>query len=319
VRGAVALLVLLFAGAALGEETVTVSAIRDPVDKSYRRMLEGMRMFEALHALAPEASLRYRLWPRRADTDLRGVRVSVVGDSFEQPVRLAADATFALHFDSKALEEDASVRPNRRAGTLTWRADVRTPGLPADTRRLGDLRLECRVGMKAGLVSRYPSLFERLMDFMVGPAAFCEEKEPPYLFFAEQPIFAVTLVHGARRQTLPVGSLYAGMARDRAPGKLLSYCDCSALLDRAYYVPLGDTRWPDDSLVQLEYMDGPATGSGYGELAGSSKAEVAGIFGEGKQMRFADGHEVWAYDYGGSEVVVLFDPAGAVVKARLLQ
>jgi hypothetical protein len=41
----------------------------------------------------------------------------------------------------------------------------------------------------------------------------------------------------------------------------LPYCDCEVLVDRTYYLPLGDTSWPDDTLVEFEYMDdgnGPA-------------------------------------------------------------
>ena len=37
---------------------VTVSALRDPVDKSYRKMVDGMELFEKLHAMAPNAALR---------------------------------------------------------------------------------------------------------------------------------------------------------------------------------------------------------------------------------------------------------------------
>ena len=311
------LLSVLHGAGAAEDAAVTVTALHDPVDKSYRKMLKGRALFEALHAEAPGATLRYRLLPRRPDTDMRGITVSVVGDSFEQPVPVAADATFALGFDSRAVEEDASVRPNRKAGTLTWRVDIRTPGLPSGVRRLGDLRLECRVGMEAGLVSQYPSLFDRVLDFVLGADRFCGEKEPPYLFFADRPLYGVTLVHGERRETLSVGDLYAGLARDRAPDKLLSYCDCSALLDRTYFVPLGDRSWPDDTRVQLEYMDAPSAMTGYGKLAGSSKAELVEIFGPGKEMRFGDGREVWSYDYGQAELVVLFDREGRVAKARM--
>ncbi|HEX7053729.1 MAG TPA: hypothetical protein VF211_07320 [Burkholderiales bacterium] len=309
---------------AAAQDAVTVRSLRDPVDKSYRRMLEGRALFDRLHAMAPRAELRYRLLPRRPDTDMRDVTVSVVGDSFERPVRVPADRTFSLERDRRAWEEDASVRPNRKAGTLTWRADIRTPGLPPNVRRLGDLRLECRVGMKAELVSHYPSLFDRFMDFLIGTERYCDQKEPSYLFFAERPLFAVTLVHGERRETLSVGALYAGLAHDRAPTTLLPHCDCAALLDRAYFVPLGDRSWPDDTRVELEYMDAPASDADYASLAGSRKAEILEMFGRAKRIRFADGHEVWTYEYGPgerrlaqTEVVVLFDPAGVVAKARL--
>src|SRR6185369_1381074 len=117
------------------DDAVAVTALRNPVDKSYRRMVEGMELFEKRHRLAPDAALRFKLLPRHRDTDMREVRVEVVGDSFTAPVALARRAA--------ALKENASVRPNRKAKTMTWRAEIRTPGLPPDTRRLGDLRLEC--------------------------------------------------------------------------------------------------------------------------------------------------------------------------------
>ena len=309
---------------ALAQDAVTVSALRDPVDKSYREMARGMAVFDKLHALAPAASLRFRLLPRKPDTDMQGLSVHVVGDSFERPVRVAADRSFALALDPKALKENASVRPNRQAGTLTWRADIRTPGLPADSRRLGDLRLECRVGMAAGLVSHYPSLFERVMDRLLGTAEFCNRKEPPYLFFADRPLFAVTLVDGARRRTLSVRELYAGITSGRIATQDLSHCDCAALLDRAYFVPLGERSWSDDTRIELEYVDAPSTEGDYASLTGSTKAEVLAVFGRPKVLRLDAGYELWTYEYGPSqrpleqtEVVVLFDPSGEVAKARL--
>lgn len=333
-RLTIALLMATLATPAVAQEApaVTVSGLRHPVDKSYRKMVKGMALFDELHAMAPGASLRYRLWPRKGDTDMRGIRISVVGDSFEMPVPVTPDRTFTLERNGKALDEDASVRPNRQAGSMTWRVDIRTPGLPPDERRLGDLRLECRVGMAAGLVSHYPSLLERVMDRLLGEAGFCDQHEPPYLFFADRPLFGVTLVAGQRRRTLSVGELYAGLATGRAPVKELSYCDCEALLEQAYYVPLGDRSWPDDTRVELEYLDGPTrspAGAGtddetdYGALIGSTKDELVAEFGAARVVRFDDGYELWVYEFGlpehrldPTELVLLFDPSGIVKKAR---
>ena len=47
--------------------------MRDPVDKSYRSMIKGMDLFEKLHAMAPDASLRYKLLPRQRDTNMTGI------------------------------------------------------------------------------------------------------------------------------------------------------------------------------------------------------------------------------------------------------
>jgi len=308
---------LLVSLPALAQDTVHVTTVRDPVSKSYRKMLEGMDLFEARHALAPQAELKFRLLPRKRDTRMEDVRLEVVGDDFQKPVKVAADGTFELERDARAIAEDAQVRPNRKAKTMTWRADIRSPGLPANTRRLGDLRLECLVGMQAGLVSHYPSLLSPLFQFLQSPREFCNRAEVPYLFFAERPLFAVTLHSGERRRTVSVGQLYAGIAHGRTPEEERKYCDCEALLDRAYTLPLGDRSWPDDTLVELESMDAPA-GETYGDLAGSDKAAVRAIFGEPKVLRFG-GFELWTYDYERSEIVVLFDAAGTVTKARLRQ
>jgi len=249
--------VLACSSAALAEEAVVVTAVRDPVKKSYRKMLEGAALFKERRHLAPEATLRFRLLPREPDARMQGVELEVAADSLAIPLKVAPDHTFALEVSRVAAKENAQVMPNRRAGTMTWRADVRTPGLPADTRRLGDLRLECEVGMKSGLISRYPrGLFDVFDALFPDTPEYCSrERKPRYLFFAERPLFGVTLVHGARREALPVAMLYRGASEDRE-WKKDRYCDCSAVIDRAYFVPLSDKSWPDDTRVELEYMDG---------------------------------------------------------------
>jgi hypothetical protein len=146
---------------------------------------------------------------------MEDVEVAIVADSFEVPVAVAPDRTFTLERNARALKENASVRPNRKKQSLTWRAEIRTPGLPPGTRRLGDLRLECEVGMVAGLISNYrPSVIGYLANLFPEGADYCARTEPRYLFFADRPVWAVTLVSGARRETLPVDRMYAGASRD---------------------------------------------------------------------------------------------------------
>src|SRR6185436_8655766 len=161
---------------------------------------------------------------------------------------VAADNTFVLERSQQALKEDAVVSPNRQARTMTWRTDIRTPGLPPDTRRLGDLRLECMVGMEAGLVSNVRPFFGQIASFLMRLEGFCEQREVLYLFFADRALFGVTLVSGNRREALPVGELYAAVSRYPNTMKQLEYCDCQVLLDRTYYAPVGDASWPDDTL-----------------------------------------------------------------------
>lgn len=238
-------------------DAVAVTALRNPVDKPYRRIVAGMELFEKRHHLAPAASLRFKLLPRNSDTNMEHIGLAIVGDSFATPVTVAPDHTFVLERRQLALKENASVRPHRKAGTMTWRAEIRTPGLPPDTRRLGDLRLECEVGMQAGLISNFrPGLFGWIDKLLPEGPEYCHRSAPRYLFFADQPLFSVALVAGERREVLSVDRLYGGASRDPEWKDDLPYCDCEVLMDRAYFLPLGDQTWPDDTLVEFEYMDG---------------------------------------------------------------
>ena len=236
------------------ERTVAIVATRDPVDKSYRKMLKGMDLFEQKHAMAPGAALRFKLLPRERGTNMDGIVLEIVGDTFTTPVPLAPDRSFTLERNQKALDEDASVRPNRKAHSMTWRSDIRTPGLPPDTRRLGDLRLECHVGMEADLVSNLIPVLGQVRKFIDKLVGYCDRIDAHYYFFSERPLFSVTMVAGSRREILSVDDLYAGASEDPLSESDLYHCDCQVLLDRTYYMPLGDRSWPDDTLIELQYM-----------------------------------------------------------------
>jgi hypothetical protein len=261
----VCLLLLVLAAPAFGQETsstpvptIRVPSTRDPVDKSYRKMIQGMARFERDHALAPQATLRFQLLPRTPRVDMHGITLRIAGDGVTVPVPVAPDNTFVLPSNEQALREDAAVLANRKTTSMTWRAQVLSPGVPAGMRRLGDLRLECLVGMEAGLVSNSSPLFGWLANALSGADKVCNSADGNYLFFAERPLFSVTLHAGNRTEVLPFKMLYAG--GDQTP-EMLPFCDCQVLVDRTYYVPIWDRNWPDDTLVEFEYMDDAAEGS----------------------------------------------------------
>jgi len=238
---------------------VTVHSTRDPVDKSYRRMVDGMDRFEHDHALAPQAQLRFRLLPRSKDIDMHGITLKIVGETMAIPVPLADDNSFTLPRNAQLLREDAALVANRKTDSMTWRVFVQTPGLLPDTRRLGDLRLECLAGMASGLISNGPALLGWISGMLRDADAVCASAQGDYLFFAERPLFGVTLHAGKRREALPFRMLYAG---GRETPSSLTHCDCQVLLDRAYFAPLPDKRWPDDTLLEFDYMDTPASAGG---------------------------------------------------------
>ena len=240
---------------ALSAVTVAAKANRDPVEKSYRKMVRGMDLFDAQRSVSPNGTLRFRLLPRKPDTNMKSIEMEVIGSTVAFAVAVAPDATFTLERNTKAFDENAQVIPNRKAQSMTWRSDIRTPGLPPDTRRLGDLRLECRVGMEAGLISNSSNIIGRMTQAVLDTPAYCDRKAPRYLFFADRPLFNVVLASGNRREVLSINKLYASASDDPGLKNDLPYCDCEVLVDRAYVLPLGDRSWPDDTVVEFEYME----------------------------------------------------------------
>jgi hypothetical protein len=241
---------------ALSSVTVTAKSNKDPVEKSYRKMIRGMDLFEKQHGMSPGASLQFRLLPRRPDTEMNNIEIEVIGTTEAFTVPISADHTFTLQRNTKAFDENAQVIPNRKSQSMTWRTDIRTPGLPPNTRRLGDLRLECQVGMEAGLVSNTSNIVGRLAKVILDTPAYCERKAPLYLFFSDRPLFSVSMVSGTRREVLSIDKLYANASDDPGLKGDLPYCDCEVLVDRTYVLPLGDHSWPDDTMVEFDYMDG---------------------------------------------------------------
>jgi hypothetical protein len=235
-------------------QTVNVTYTRDPVDKSYRKMIRGVERFQRDHALAPQATLRFRLLPRSPAVNMNGVNLRVIGDHITVPVDVAPDNSFVLPRNEQALKEDAAVVANRKTTSMTWRAQVTTPGLPPNTRRLGDLRLECLVGMEAGLVSNSSPIFGWISNALTTPEQVCNSPDGNFLFFTERPLFSVSLRAGARNESLPFRFLYAGGEQTR---DMLPFCDCQVLVDRTYYAPIWDRSWPDDTLISFDFMDDP--------------------------------------------------------------
>ncbi|WP_051293595.1 hypothetical protein [Pseudoduganella violaceinigra] len=309
---------------ALALPTVQVPSTRTPVDKSYRKMLQGVELFKREHALAPQATLRFRLLQRQPGTDMTGIQLKLVGDTTSMAVPVAADNSFTLDYQEQLWREDAAVLANRKTLSMTWRADVRSPGVPEGMRRLGDLRLECLVGMQAGLVSNNAHLFAWLDEFLRSPDKVCSDPNGNYLFFTERPLFAITLQAGARRASLPFHALYAG----NPPPAEMPYCDCQVMLDSSYFAPVWDRSWPDDTLLAFEYMDDPPPASGAAPQ--DRNAALASLGPPQLSIHFDSGREAWLYQSAPpirldpaadgrprlGEHVLLFAPDGSTLKAR---
>jgi hypothetical protein len=245
------------AGQAPGDGAVPVvevlGAAQPRDEKPYRDLLAALDAVERQRALAPAAAVRFRVWPRREGVDMAGLDVRIVGPHTDIPVPLAADRTFALPRDAAAAADDARVRFNRKAGSLAWRADVRSPGVPDGTRRLGDLMLECVADVKGDLFAYVHHPLNVLLSKLDDPC----RTVPLNLFnFADRPVFSIALVAGERRVALPAAFLHGD-----AVVPFPDHEDWLAQRERVYKVKfkaLYDAGWPDDTLLVFDPMDDDA-------------------------------------------------------------
>ena len=247
---------------------VEVSAKADADERLYERFLKAMDRFDAESpALAPQARLRFRLVAKSRQVRVDELKLRLAGTTVRSPIALAPDNFFTVERNELALNENATVRTNRKDGSFSWSVDVRTPGLPPHTRRLGDLRLQCRVEFLAAKLEQhvFSPLYYAQTLAGVDP---CAARNFVVLSMADEPLFLVTLALGSRRQPLPSVSLYGSSL----PAWLKALAGDWPGRERLFEVPLWDTSWADDTLVELEPMrDALATQA---EPASSPAAEA---------------------------------------------
>lgn len=79
---------------------------------------------------------------RRSGVSLNGLPLKIEGHHTAIPVLLDLIQTFARLRNDTAADDDAVVVSNRESGSLTRQAEIRSEGVPASARWLGDLLLE---------------------------------------------------------------------------------------------------------------------------------------------------------------------------------
>ncbi|WP_235088414.1 hypothetical protein [Chromobacterium sp. Beijing] len=276
-RAGVGFLGLLMAVGAVAETPGHSQAPRKESVYAYAELAKGWAAFDAFRALAPGSSLRYRLYPHppRAGVGLFWRD----GSGGKGMVKLASDYSFALDELAGLAQRNALLVANLPPVELSWRPVVRSKGLPANTRRLGDLRLECLVGVQSRVslrdereVACLPVVEAACQEDVVacarkasaalgeamlkGLARLQSEKNPyeqgrvQYLFIADKPVFSVTLLERGKQFTLPVIWLY-GRAESFTPFFQWPYPR-----EYLYSVPLDVGAWSDDAQVVLEPMIG---------------------------------------------------------------
>jgi hypothetical protein len=222
-------------------------------EKTLAQLMDARDAFDRHHALAPDAALGFRLYARLHPRDLAGLRLYLVDGQQRREVPLDDHQRFTLGpgWTRADAARGVLLQTNRRDGEIAWKTDVRTPGIADDRRRLGDLRLECEADTFHGNLQR--GLRTPVSAILDASDALCLLDDAE-VWFAERPIFGVTLVSGTRRRLLPYSYLH-GSTGTMALAGLFDWPE--ALRDRAYFLPLEDRSWPDDTEVVFDGMDDP--------------------------------------------------------------
>jgi hypothetical protein len=208
--------------------SVHVAGIADPEMRSYRNVAAGLDAFDANRALAPNATLRFRM--RHADGapantgDGLQLRLSSDDGNFQETVPIDDAGLLTVARNQAAWDADATFILNQKNGLYTGHPEVRTAGLPDNVRRLGDLRLECRVTI-AIVKEQMPFLAKAAVNTLMMTTDWCTKKDFHYGVMGARP--------GAR-----------AVLRDGDRTRALQTQRWNVL------VPIGDPAWPDDALVE---------------------------------------------------------------------
>lgn len=212
-------------------QTVQIDGVKNPQMKSYRAVVAGLDMFEKEHSLAPAApGVRFRMLSRgkQALPDT-GVTLRIASDDESFAVPVDADGLFVVPRKQSAYDAKAELIFNLKKDAFKVTPDIRTPGLPDNVRRLGDLRLECKVSL-AIAKEEIPFWLVATINTVLLGTDWCMNTKGKMNFSFSTPA------------QLAGASLSAGERSIKLNTKKDSFT-----------VPINDRSWPDDALVQLQY------------------------------------------------------------------
>ena len=224
------------AGAAQASEPdqVIVNGIRNPELRSYRAVSAGLDAFDDNHGLAPLApAVRFLLLPRKgAGAPAEPLVLRIVGDGDSIALPIGADGGFTVPRIQAAWDSDADLVLNQKKGVYRGDVEVRTPGLPDNVRRLGDLRLQCRVTI--AIAKAETTMWVRaFVNTLLMTSDWCGKAGFSFRPPANVRVQSATLMDGDRKLALKVANW-------------------------GYDVPIGDVSWTDNALVELK-LEAPSS------------------------------------------------------------
>jgi hypothetical protein len=223
------------------EGVVHVNAMKNPEMHSYRAIVAGLDTFDEFHAMAPKVPRLLFAVRSRNSGPLRGDLPSakLQGEDFALALPVDADARFEVPRSRQAWDTDAELILSRKRKEVRVWPYIRTPGLADNQRRLGDIRLECRV--MVAIAKKEASFYVvALVNTVLLTGDWCtfmKDKNSNWSVRMPAELASAVLVDGNRSRNLRVE-------------------------DNAFMVPLFDTSWSDDALIEVAYASAAAPAAG---------------------------------------------------------
>lgn len=184
-----------------GAQVVRVTGLRAIPWKSYRAMRAAVAAFDKYKFLAPDAVFRFAVLPPAGKT---------LPPNFALRVRTRDGAEFAVPLENNELfqlpvlpdpDAQADLVSNLKDGQLRIGLLVRTPSVPSDKERLGDVRLRAEISQAIADVD-HPSDDPRCMRKTLLLPRRCRPMHVAVWYKPRAPASGAWLVEGNRREAL---------------------------------------------------------------------------------------------------------------------
>lgn len=301
--------------------------------KTLGQLLAAEKIFNDERALAPQGDLKFKVFGRKDAEQWHAVDLGLLAREGRLPVTLDDQGRFAIDDAWRSLDRGTELRSRLQDGKVTWRADIRSPGSTPHRRRLGDLRLQCRASFFSGIARGGVIGSNVIADVLKRVLNGCDSDNFGWSSFADASLFGIRLVHGDRAMQVSLNQM-GGLGDP--PFLTVGYDWTHALRERMYRLYLGDTDWPDDTLVEFEFAGDPQQPVDPVLLGASNRladaarnlqpgttswAELKQRLGGGQgTIRHENGQRIVLYTLNGKpdlELVVLFDREDRLVKFAL--
>ncbi len=217
---------------------VHVNAIKDPEMHTYRAIAAGMDAFDEAHAIAPAVpQLRFSVRARNGGPLAGPMPLArLAADDFSVALPLDGDGLVTVPRSQAAWDANAELILSRKRKEVRVWPYVRTPGLADNQFRMGDLRLQCRVF--TAIVKKEASFWEvSVVNTVLLTSDWCsffKDSNRTWSEYAPAPISGAVLAEGNRSAKLRVRG-------------------------RQFDLPIGDTSWGNDALIELDFSPSPAS------------------------------------------------------------